>query len=141
MECIEHMNKAYKVMRKLLGVIIISFCAIATDAQTLSSKDLKLLLDGKSFEDSTITVGELLKVKEVTANFAWLSFKRITIYSTSRGFSETRIAPCPDNKICAEARELIKRLRPGDTIVFEAEEPKNRSGVPVKIQGLVFHVK
>ena len=115
----------------------------SSKSQTLTSKDLKLQLDGKEYSDSTITVDEILKAKKKTANFSWIFLEEIAVYlNGGKGFSETDIVVCSGNSICEEAKKEIKtKMKSGCIIIFQANQPTNKSGQKIEVQDLVLYIK
>lgn len=99
------------------------------------------MIDGKTYTDSTnlITVAELLKMQEVTANFSWITIKSIVIYYEP--YCEAQIRRCSTNFVCGDAREFMKRLKPGNTVVISIDEAVNRQGIKVYINPLLFRIK
>lgn len=128
----------------LMLLIIASFCLLSstTKSQTLTEKDFHLVLDGKFFDDSTITIDELRKARHLTANFSWLKIESFTIdFSSKDGSGELMYINCDGDTICNSAREIIKKVTPGMRIIFIADKATNKSGVPLQIQNLILRVK
>jgi hypothetical protein len=139
-------------MKKLLPIITLAFaCFICSkaNAQYFTEKDFKLLLDGKDFySDSSISVNELLKLREVTGNFSWMSIKEVIISIDFRTDAErdhvydgTWEHMCSGNVICDEAKAKIKNLRPTSWVIISAYKATNKSGVKINIPDLVLHIK
>lgn len=74
-------------MRAILNSVIICFfslLSLSVESQILTEKDFHLSLDGYRFEDSTITVDQLLKVKRLTTNFSWLKIEEFSVFISGR---------------------------------------------------------
>lgn len=59
-------------MKDFLKLLMISsFCLLSSviKSQTLTEKDFRLLLDGRSFKDSTITIDEATESKTLECEF------------------------------------------------------------------------
>jgi len=137
------MNQIFKLI-----TIILCFTSSVVKSQQLTEKDFKLLIDGKTFPDSTTTIDALLKMKVVKTNFSWISFTELAIYIDFRTNEErthiydgTTITLCKGNFICDEVRTLFKKLRPGNTVVIQAHSAKNKSGSRLIVQDLILKVK
>jgi hypothetical protein len=133
----------------LLFLPLLVFCYQAK-SQSITEKDFRLMIDGKTYSDSTnlITVTELLKMQEVTANFSWITVKRVFISfdfvkkaDRDRVYDGVEISNCLSNIICKDARELIKKMQPGHTVIISVDEAVNRQGIKVNIKDLVFLIK
>lgn len=130
-------------MKPLLILFLLPLLLICQPAksQSITEKDFRLMIDGKTYTDSTnlITVSELLKMKEVSANFSWINIKSIVIYY--QPYCEAQFRRCSTNFICGDAKDLMKRLKPGNTLVISIDEAVNRQGIKVHIKDLVFGIK
>jgi len=71
-----------------LAVICVLLLSSNVQAQ-LTSKDFKLLLDGKDYtKDSIISIEELRNLKVITGNFPWLIIKNMTFFVDGRSKKE-----------------------------------------------------
>jgi len=135
------MSKYYFIL-----FLVLVFLSHTSQAQ-LTSKDFKILLDGKDLtKDSHISVEDLLKVKEVTGNFNWLVIKSVDVYcgrdpkDSSAICSIPVIASCKGNTICDDARNNMKRLRSTNMVII-AVQATNKSGYPLQVPDLFLHIK
>jgi hypothetical protein len=127
----------------LTTLLLFVLATCAANAQ-LTTKDFKLLLDGKDYyKDSTISVKELLSIKQVTGNFSWLSVKQVAFYVfPGKGIcTMPAITVCDGNLICDDARKLMNKADSGCVVVFEAAQVTNKSGYPLKIPDLALRIK
>ena len=132
-------------------IIISLFCILSSEikSQGLTEKDFKLLIDGRTFSDSTVTINELLQMKKVSTNFSWISFKELVIYidyataeDHKRGvLTELQTTVCELDSICENAKKLFLKLRPGNSIVFQVSDAKNKSGNKLTVQSLYLMIK
>jgi hypothetical protein len=136
-----------RIIRLITIILFLAFpCAIKS--QGLTEKDFNLLIDGKTFPDSTTTIDALLKMNIVKANFSWVSFTELAIYIDFRTDEErkhvydgTTVTLCNGNFICDDVRKLFKKLRPGNTVTFQANNATNKSGNKLIVQDLTLRVK
>ena len=130
-------------MKPLFIPLLLSclFFGLTTKAQSLTEKDFRLLIDGKIYSDSTniISVSELLKLREVTANFSWITVKSIVIYYYPS--CDVPIKRCFTNIVCEDAKELMKKLKSGSGVIFSIDEAVNKQGLKVNIKDIVFRIK
>lgn len=114
---------------------------LTTKGQSITEKDFRLMIDGKTYSDSIniISIPELLKLKEVTANFSWITVKSIVIYYHPS--CDVPIKRCVTNVVCNDAKELMKRLKPGNVITISIDEAVNRQGLNVNIKEITFRIK
>ena len=129
---------------KLLFVVLLFSCLVfglTTKSQSLTEKDFRLMIDGKTYSDSIniISIPELLKLQEVTANFSWITVKSIVIYNHPG--CDGNFRTCLTNIICKDAKEVIKKLKPGSTVIISVDEAINRQGLKVNIKDIVFSIK
>lgn len=87
--------KVENFAKVVIGVCL-TFRCFTVDAQTLTTKDFKLLIDGKKLPDSTITVNELLEIKRVATNFSGISFKELVIYLSGKNSNESDVLVCSE---------------------------------------------
>jgi hypothetical protein len=128
-------------MRLITLLIFFSLVQKFTNGQSHTQKDFKLILEGHSLKDSTITFSELSKLNKVTANFSWLHVNELNISYGGQcfggnGYFETN---CKGNSICNEAI-LSKRFfgTPGAFIVISSSNTTDKSGKKVMIQPILL---
>jgi len=134
---------------KLIIGSFFSFLSSEIRSQELTTKDFKLLIDDRTFPDSTITISELLQLKKVTTNFLWITFKELAIYIEFKTIEEYKssiydkntVTICNGTYICDSARSLFKKLRPGNYVTFQASEAPSKSGNKLLVQDLTLRVK
>lgn len=134
---------------KLIIAFLFLLFSLNVKSQTLTDKDFKLLIDGKT-PDSTITISELLQMKDVEANFSWISYKKLAIiidfvtddeHKKGDVYDGLEFIVCQGHFICEDVKKLIKGMRPTNTITFQAYEATNKSGDKLNIQDLVLRIK
>ncbi|QNA45309.1 hypothetical protein [Lacibacter sediminis] len=137
---------------KLLFIPLLFSClffGLTTRGQSLTEKDFRLMIDGKLYSDSinSISVSELLKLKEVTANFSWIVVKSITVYcdfvkpeDRDHVYDGVEVRRCHNNIICKEAKDLIKTMTSGLHVGIVAEAI-NKQGKTVHIKDIVYRIK
>lgn len=131
-------------MHRLIILILLSFAGFVSMAQSqsITEKDFRILIDGKQYTDSvnSISFPDLLKMQKITANFSWITVKSIVVYYQPP-FGETAFQICASDIICKDAKELIKRFKPGYLVGISADEAFNRQGVKVYIKEVFFGIK
>ena len=131
-------------MYRLFILMLISFAVSASTArsQSVTEKDFRILIDGKQYTDSvnSISIADLLKMQKVTANFSWITVKSIAIYYQPP-FGETALQICTADSICNDAKELIKKFKPGYLFGISADEAVNRQGARIYIKDVFFRIK
>jgi hypothetical protein len=137
---------------KLLLFSLFSFLifGLTTKAQSITDKDFRLLIDGKLYSDSTniISVTDLLKLQKVTGNFSWITVKSIVVYcdfvkqeDRNHVYDGVGEILCAGNVICKDAKDLIKKMKPGHTVIISADEAVNKQGARVHVKDIVFRIK
>lgn len=130
-------------MHRLFILMLISFAVSASTArsQSVTEKDFRILIDGKQYTDSvnSISIADLLKMQKVTANFSWITVKSIVIYYHPS--FDVLIKRCFTNVVCDDAKEIMKRLKPGNVITISIDEAFNRQGLKVNIKEITFLIK
>ncbi|RXK57512.1 hypothetical protein ESA94_20900 [Lacibacter luteus] len=131
-------------MKPLFIPLLISFLflGLTSRSQSVTEKDFRLMIDGKIYSDTVnlITVSDLLKMKTVTVNFTWINVKSLVIYYQP-AFCEASIQRCTTNILCNDAKDLTKKMKPGDIVGISADEAVNRQGVKVYIKEVFFRIK
>lgn len=131
-------------MHRLLILMLLSYAVSASTvrSQSVTEKDFRILIDGKQYTDSinSISLADLLKMHKITANFSWITIKSIAVYY-GPPFGETAFQRCTADIICSDAKELIKRFKPGYLIAIAADEAVNRQGKKIYIQEVHFRIK
>ncbi|WP_144886302.1 hypothetical protein [Lacibacter cauensis] len=79
-------------------------------------------------------------MQKVAANFSWITVKSIVIYYEPP-FGETAFQRCTVDTICNDAKELIKKFKPGYLIGISADEAVNRQGKKIYIKEVFFRIK
>ncbi len=130
-------------MKRLFIPLLFSFLLIGltTKSQSLTEKDFRLSIDGKTYSDSIniISISELSKLREVTANFSWITVKSIVIYYYPS--CDVPIKRCFTNVVCEDAKGLMKKLKSGSGVIFSIDEAVNKQGLKVNIKDIVFRIK
>lgn len=127
---------------RIFYLITSLFLTTTVGAQALTTKDLRLVLEGRASGDSLVTVEELLKLDKVKGNYPWLTINEITV-TMNICVNSTGLNPitCSGNVICAEAKQFFPRLRPGAVVLIESINATNRSGHKLPVEPLVLRIK
>ena len=139
-------------MHTLLILILFSFAVSASTArsQSVTEKDFRILIDGKQYTDSinSISLADLLKMQKVTANFSWITVRSIVVYcdfvkqeDKNRLYDGLAEILCTDNSISKEAKENIKIMKPGHTVIISADDAVNKQGTKVYLKPIAFRIK
>lgn len=139
-------------MHRLCILILLLFAGFVSMAQSQSvtEKDFRLLIDGKQYTDSvnSISLADLLKMQKVAANFSWITVRSIVVYcdfvkQEDRNHVYDGLAEilCADNSISKEAKEKIKTMKPGHTVVISADDTVNKQGIKVYLKPIAFRIK
>lgn len=139
-------------MHRLFILMLVSFALSVSVAQSQSvtEKDFRLLIDGKQYTDSvnSISLTDLLKMQKITANFSWITVKSVVIYcdfvkqeDRNHVYDGLVEILCADNSISKEAKEKIKTMKPGHTVVISADDAVNKQGIKVYLKPIAFRIK
>ncbi len=139
-------------MHRLLILMLLSFAVFASTArsQSVTEKDFRILIDGKQYTDSvnSISLADLLKMQRVKANFSWITVRSIVVYcdfvkqeDRDHVYDGLVEILCADNSISKEAKEKIKTMKPGHTVVISADDAVNKQGIKVYLKPIAFRIK
>jgi hypothetical protein len=118
--------------------------------QQVTEKDFRLLIDGKQYNDSvnSISLADLLKMQRVTVNYSWIMVRSIVVYcdfvkqeDRNHVYDGLVEILCTDNSISKEAKEKIKTMKPGHTVVISADDAVNKQGIKVYLKPIAFRIK
>lgn len=139
-------------MHRFFILQLFSFAISASTArsQSVTEKDFRILIDGKQYTDSInrIPIVDLLKMQKVTANYSWITVRSIVVYcdfvkqeDSNRVYDGLVEILCTDNSISKEAKEKIKTMKTGHTVVISADDAVNKQGIKVYLKPIAFRIK